>query len=277
LDVELIFLGTGGGRFVTITQKRWTGGIRITAGKLHMHLDPGPGALVHSIGLGLNPQRLGAVLVSHSHPDHYTDAEVMVEAMTAGMLKKRGVLVGTHSVLVGNEVCGPAISNYHKRMPKEVIETRPGQTFKIESINVSTVMARHTDPDTVGFKFALPEVGDIGYTSDTELFEGINRLYQGTRVLILCTMRPRGMPWKGHMSTEDAVQILSEVKPEVAILTHFGAKMIFAGPQVEAKFVEQQTGIPVIAAIDGMRVRVGKKIHFLTAKGEQKGLAEFLR
>jgi len=85
------------------------------------------------------------------------------------------------------------------------------------------------------------------------------------------------MPWKGHMSTEDAVQILSEVKPEVAILTHFGAKMIFAGPQVEAKFVEQQTGIPVIAAIDGMRVRVGKKIHFLTAKGEQKGLAEFLR
>jgi len=277
LDAELIFLGTGGGRFVTITQKRWTGGIRIVAGNLHMHLDPGPGALVHSIGAGLNPQRLGAVLVSHCHPDHYNDAEVMVEAMTGGMLKKRGVLVGTHSVLVGNEVCGPAISSYHKRMPREVIEIHPEQKFRIEDVDVSAVMAKHTDPDAVGFRFALPEVGDVGYTSDTELFEGVSKLYQGARALILCTMRPRGMPWKGHMSTEDAVKIVNEARPEIAILTHFGARMIFAGPRVEAKFVEQETGVPVIAAMDGMRVRIGEKIHFLTAKGEQKGLAEFLR
>jgi phosphoribosyl 1,2-cyclic phosphodiesterase len=242
-----------------------------------MHLDPGPGALVHSIGVGLNPQRLGAVLVSHCHPDHYTDAEVMVEAMTGGMLKKRGVLVGTHSVLVGNDVCGPAISSYHKRIPREVIEIHPEQKIRIEDVDVSAVIAKHTDPDAVGFRFALPKVGDVGYTSDTELFEGISKLYQGARVLILCAMRPRGMPWKGHMSTEDAVKIVNEARPEIAILTHFGARMIFAGPRVEAKFVEQETGVPVIAAMDGMRVRIGEKIHFLTAKGEQKGLAEFLR
>ncbi|MCJ7430619.1 hypothetical protein MUO83_05330 [Candidatus Bathyarchaeota archaeon] len=56
--LDLIFLGTGGGRFVTMTQRRRTAGIRIMGEDLNLHLDPGPGALVHSINEGLDPQRL---------------------------------------------------------------------------------------------------------------------------------------------------------------------------------------------------------------------------
>ncbi|PIX31699.1 MBL fold metallo-hydrolase, partial [Candidatus Bathyarchaeota archaeon CG_4_8_14_3_um_filter_42_8] len=55
--IEIIFLGTGGGRFATITQKRRTAGIRIISEGLNLHLDPGPGALVHSINEGLDPQK----------------------------------------------------------------------------------------------------------------------------------------------------------------------------------------------------------------------------
>jgi ribonuclease BN (tRNA processing enzyme) len=68
-EVELVFLGTGGGRFATITQKRKTGGIRFLSKSLNMHLDPGPGALIYSLERGLKPQKVMAVLVSHSHPD----------------------------------------------------------------------------------------------------------------------------------------------------------------------------------------------------------------
>jgi phosphoribosyl 1,2-cyclic phosphodiesterase len=96
---ELIFLGTGGGRFATLTQKRRTAGIRIIGKDLNLHLDPGPGALVYSISEGLDPQKLNAVFVSHCHPDHYTDAEVLIEAMTRGMTKRRGVLAAAKSVL----------------------------------------------------------------------------------------------------------------------------------------------------------------------------------
>ena len=78
--VEVIFLGTGGGRFATITQKRKTGGIRIISDTLNMHLDPGPGALIYSLNMGLNPQRIKEILVSHAHPDHYGNAEVLIEA-----------------------------------------------------------------------------------------------------------------------------------------------------------------------------------------------------
>ena len=89
-QLELIFLGTGGGRFTTITQKWRTAGIRILSEEVNIHLDPGPGALIHSLNMGLNPQKIRAILVSHSHPDHYTDAEVLIEAMTQGTTKRRG-------------------------------------------------------------------------------------------------------------------------------------------------------------------------------------------
>ncbi|MFZ0966093.1 MAG: MBL fold metallo-hydrolase, partial [Candidatus Bathyarchaeia archaeon] len=111
--IEIIFLGTGGGRFATITQKRRTAGIRIISEGLNLHLDPGPGALVHSINEGLDPQKLNAVIVSHCHPDHYTDAEVLIEAMTRGMTRKRGVLVASKSVLSGTDICEASISKYH--------------------------------------------------------------------------------------------------------------------------------------------------------------------
>jgi len=99
-EIEITLLGTGGGRFATITQKRRTAGIRIISENLNFHLDPGPGALVYSINEGLNPQKLNAVFVSHCHPDDYTNAEVLIEAMTKGTTKKRGVLVASRSMAV---------------------------------------------------------------------------------------------------------------------------------------------------------------------------------
>jgi len=243
--------------------------------KLHMHLDPGPGALVHSIEQGLDPMKINALLVSHAHPDHYTDAEVLIEAMTRGTTKKRGFLVGSHSVLFGNEACEAAVSKYHQTMPETVVEAKVDQRFSLEEVKITATKSIHSDPDTVGFKIEFPSIGGVGYTSDTQLFEGISKYYEGVRLLILCTMRPRNAPWKYHMSTEDAVKITQEVKPEMAVITHFGVKMIFSNPSREAEFIEQQTGIRTLAAVDGMRVKVGKEIQVSVGGKLQKGLYEF--
>jgi phosphoribosyl 1,2-cyclic phosphodiesterase len=275
-EVELVFLGTGGGRFATITQKRRTGGIRFLSKSLNMHLDPGPGALIYSINMGLDPQKITAVLVSHCHPDHYTNAEILIEAMTQGMLKKRGTIAAPHSVLLGNNECGPSISKYHQQMPEKVIEVKPGVAFKLGDTKVTATEARHTDPDNVGFRLETPDVGDIGYTSDTEFFEGIGKAYKGVRLLLLCVMRPSGKPWKGHMTPDDAIKIVEEARPEMAVATHFGMKMIFSGPYSEAKLIEKKTGVPTLAASDGMRIRVGEEIQVERAGRKQRGLEEFL-
>jgi len=276
MKVEITLLGTGGGRFATITQKRRTAGIRIITESLNLHLDPGPGALVHSINMGLDPQKLTAVFVSHCHPDHYTDAEVLIEAMTRGMTRKRGILAAAKSVLAGNEVCEPSISKYHQQMPEQKFEAVHGLEFRVADLNVLVTEARHTDPDTVGFRFETKEFGDFAYTSDTEYFEGIGKYYKGVRLLLLCVMRPSGKPWKGHMTTEDAIKIIEETSPEKAVLTHFGMQMIFKGPAREARFIEEKTGVPTIAATDGMRISFGENIT-TQVKGvkAQQGLNKF--
>jgi len=274
---ELVFLGTGGGRFATITQKRRTGGIRILSENLNVHLDPGPGALIYSLNMGLDPQKVRAVLVSHAHPDHSNDAEILVEAMTSGMTKKRGVLAASHSVLLGNEVCEPSISRYHQQMPEKVIEAKPGIAFKVNDVKILATEARHSDPDAVGFRLETREAGDIAYTSDTEFFEGIGKFYKGVRLLILCTMRPSGEPWKGHMTTDDAIRILEEARPETAVITHFGMKMIFGGPNREAELIQHKTGVPTIAALDEMRLNINEEIRIQKPSRKQRGLEDFLK
>jgi phosphoribosyl 1,2-cyclic phosphodiesterase len=272
---DIIFLGTGGGRFATITQKRRTAGIRILGENLNLHLDPGPGALVYSINEGLNPQKLNAIFVSHCHPDHYTDAEILIEAMTRGMTRKRGVLVAPRSVLNGSDTCETSISKYHQQMPEQKIESAPKMKFQIENINVLVTEARHTDPDTVGFRFETQEFGDFAYTSDTEYFEGISKYYEGVRLLLLCVMRPAGKPWKGHMTTDDAIKIVEATHPEQAVLTHLGMQMIFKGPASEAKLIEEKTGVPTVAALDGMQILFAETINIQTSRKTQQGLNKF--
>jgi len=276
-ELELVFLGTGGGRFATITQKRRTGGMRFLSKTLNMHLDPGPGALIYSLAAGLKPQKIRAVLVSHSHPDHYTNAEILIEAMTRGMLKRRGTVAAPHSVLFGNEESGPVISRYHQRMAEKLIEVKPGVVFHVNDTRIMATEAKHSDPDTVGFRFENPEVGDIGYTSDTEYFEGVGKAYEGVRLLILCVMRPAGNPWMGHMTPEDAIKIVEEVRPEMVVATHFGMKMIFSVPNRQVKLMEEKTGVRTLAAFDGLHLQVGEKIRVKRTRRKQCGLEEFLK
>jgi phosphoribosyl 1,2-cyclic phosphodiesterase len=275
--VELVFLGTGGGRFVTITQKRRTGGFRLISKSLNLHVDPGPGALIYSLEAGLNPQKLKTVLVSHRHPDHYANAEILVEAMTRGMLKKRGTLAAPPNILNGNTETGPAISTYHQNMIGNVITLKPGANFEVAKTRIFSTATRHTDPETVGFRFEIPEVGAIGYTADTEYFEGIEKEYRGVRILILSVMRPSGSPWIGHMTPKEAAKIVDAVKPELALATHFGMKMIFSGPAYEIKMIEDTTGVRTVAAFDGMKLQIGEKITVGKTKRNNQGIENFLK
>ena len=275
--LELIFLGSGGGRFATITQKRRTGGIRILSKSINIHLDPGPGALIYSIDSGLNPQKLKGILISHRHPDHYSDAEILVEAMTQGMLKKRGIVAAPSNILSGTIETGPAISKYHQNMTKDVITVKPGVDFNIGNVKILSTETRHSDPETVGFRLDIPKVGAIGYTADTEYFEGIEESFKGVRILILSIMRPSGSPWRGHMTPKEAAKIIDDVKPEIAIGTHFGMKMIFSGPSHELKIIENLTGIPVIAAFDGMKLQISDNIKIGKTRRNQKEIEDFLK
>ncbi|MBN2014581.1 MAG: MBL fold metallo-hydrolase [Candidatus Altiarchaeota archaeon] len=242
---SLTFLGTGGGRFVLLSQRRYSGGIWLDFGTKIL-LDPGPGALVRAHQFKKKPQELDAVLVSHKHLDHYNDAEVMIEAMTYGTKKKKGILAINKNAL-------EYISEYHQKAVT-VIVPKPGEVFTVENIKVKA-LPTFKHEEGIGFRF-ITEAGVLTYSSDTGYSEKLIYGYKDSKILLLNVIFPRTKALESHLNTEDAARIIGDVKPELAIIQHFGTAMLNAGPEKEAAFIEEKTGVKTMAARDGMTVDV---------------------
>lgn len=253
--MKISFLGTGGGRFATISQRRMTGGFRIDDfdGR-NFHIDPGPGALVRSYQFGLSPVALDGVFISHAHTDHYTDGEVLIEAMTRGMTKENGLIMGSRSVFDGYKTWGPAISKYHTGKSQKLL-LAPNKTKIIDNIKIKGTKTIHGDPTCVGFQMKSKDL-TVSYTSDTSYFEKLYKYHKGADVLIASVIRPGNQSIKGHMCTGDFKNLINEVKPKIAIMTHFGFKMLNEDPEKEAKLIHDETLIPTIAAFDGMKIDI---------------------
>ncbi len=241
--------------FATITQRRMTGGLRIDGmdGK-NIHIDPGPGALVRTYQFGLNPLKLDAVMVSHSHTDHYTDAEVLIEAMTRGMTRKKGAVIGSKSVIEGYKRWGPCISKYHLSKP-DVSILGVNETSKVGKIKIKGTKTVHGDPTAVGFNLKIKNFS-LSYTTDTEYFDDLHKYHSGADVLIASVIRPKGEKIRGHMSTYDFAKLVEEISPKFAIMTHLGMKMLVNDAKKEANLVKEQTGVNTVAAYDGMKVNL---------------------
>lgn len=255
---KIIFLGTAGGRFATIYQTRATGGIYISdTGNLH--IDPGPGALLQMHKHGMDPTETDCILISHCHPDHYSDAEILIEAMTRGGTQKKGMVVGSKSVMDGAGEFGPTISKYHRGLPSVIRTVIPGDKFSVKGIKITATPCLHSDSTTVGFVIETKD-GIISYISDTSYWDKLHEAHHGSRILILSVTRPLHARIPYHLSTEDAAEIVKEVQPEMAVLTHLGLKFIKDGPDLQAYWTYKETGIKTIAAEDGMVIEMNKSI-----------------
>jgi len=252
---ELVFLGTGGGRFATFLQPRATGGMYLRDG-VNIHVDPGPGASWQMRRFKLDPTRTNGILVSHCHPDHYAEAENLIEGMCRGGMEKTGTVAGAESVFATTQNVGPAISPYHLAKPDRVVPMGVGDTLDIGGVKVRATPANHSDPSTVGFLLKTSQ-GDVGYVADTALSHDVIRANMGARVLVVPMTRPRGARIPHHLCTEDAAELIAGVDPELAVLNHLGMKVINGSPEDEAKWITDEIGVRTVAGRDGMMVDVG--------------------
>jgi len=250
---RVTFLGTAGGRFVVITQLRASGGFILEMEGEMLHIDPGPGALVRAKQYGVNLQKLTGVLCTHAHPDHYTDLEYVIEAITSGARKRKGILVTDKPVVEGTRDNWPVVSKYHQKALERVVVLEPGEKTRIGSIEITATETRHREPDNIGFVFRGKE-GSIGYTSDGEYFPGMEKYFKDVDCLIANVLRPRKETWPEHMNSRQAVELLSKARPKMAILSAFGMLMLRAGPEKEVAWIEKQSGVKTLAARDGMTV-----------------------
>lgn len=253
--MKITFLGSGGGRFSAISQRRMTGGFRIdNIGGKNYHVDPGPGALVRTYQFGFDPRNLSGIFVSHSHTDHYNDAEILIEAMTRGMTKNSGTIIGSQSVLEGFERWGPCISSYHQSK-SDVQVLRPGEVREIDAFSIRGTKTEHGDPAGVGFQIDYNGF-KLSYTSDTGYFDELPDYHEDADILIASVLRPGNKSIPGHMCLKNFVDLINQVRPKVAVMTHLGLKMPPNTSISEAKRITKQTGVKTLAAFDGMSFNV---------------------
>ena len=256
--VEIVFLGTGGGRFNLIAQRRGTGGFRIN-GLINFHVDPGPGALIACKKFRQDPRKVDVLVVSHNHVDHTTDSGAMVEAMTLHHWKPKGMAIGSKSAMQGDSHGDRGISHYHLKRLQSAQIAIPGKAITLhkDGKKAKLIPTRTQHEDKTGIGFVLEMEGKrIGYTSDTEYFEGISAQYKGCDALIINNLKREKDGVPGHLSSLDTIRILREAKPKAAYLTHMGLTLLKYGPEKEARRIEKESGVRTVAAKDGMRVTV---------------------
>ncbi len=270
MQQKIIFLGTGGARFVVAKQFRATGGIILQYGKDQIHIDPGPGALVRARQFDVDIEKNTAILVSHDHLDHCNDINAVIDAMTKGGIIKKGVLIGNKTIIKGTKDSYPYLTTFHRKCLSKVVIAEPGKKIKLNDVTIIPTKAKHDAPDTVGFKIMAPKF-TLGYTSDTDWFRGIEKEYKGCDIMIIDNVRCFGKKYKGHFSSAETVKLLQKVKPKLAIIQHFGMTMLRANPIYEAREIQKQSKVQTIAAVDGMHV---DPISY-SAKSGQKTLTNY--
>jgi phosphoribosyl 1,2-cyclic phosphodiesterase len=109
--------------------------------------------------------------------------------------------------------------------------------------------------DTFGMHF-VHEGLRVSYLPCGRYFEGLADDYAAAKpdVLILNVLRFRDGMDVDHLAFDDARRVIERVHPSVAILQHFGTKMLEAGPEALAQQLEDELSLRVIAAYDGLQV-----------------------
>ncbi|MGH7756936.1 MAG: MBL fold metallo-hydrolase [Vulcanimicrobiaceae bacterium] len=216
-----------------------------------IHLDPGPGALVRALSAipPCVPGELDAVALSHKHLDHASDVNVMVEAMTAGGFRRRGALLAPRDAFEGEHVIFPYVVKFVDT--QHITEASSGP-YRVNDVEIRTSLPHDHGVETYGLHFRYQAV-TLSYLPCTRYFDGLIADYRSHApdVLIVNVLRYRDAMDVPHLTFDEARAIIAGVRPRVAVMTHFGTKMLERDPDRLARELEDELGLRVLAARDG--------------------------
>ena len=244
MSVTVRFVGSGdsfgsGGRFQTC--------IVVDAPGVRFAIDFGASSLIALARLGIAPNSLDAVLLTHLHGDHcggvpFLLMDAMLGSRREGALTVAGPLGTTAHVARLQEALFPGSHVMTPRFPLTYTELPERVATRVLDLRVTPEPARHV-PETRPTALRVEVAGrTIAYTGDTEWTDDVARVAAGADLLIAeCYFY--GKPVKNHMTYAAVADGVRAAGARRVILTHMSNEML-----------AHRADVPEECAEDGMVV-----------------------
>jgi ribonuclease BN (tRNA processing enzyme) len=129
---------------------------------------------------------------------------------------------------------------------------KDAKNAKVPDEEPTTKTQRHEDDSERSSVTGPRSSLTVSYIADTRYFPELAEHYRAD-VVIMNVVRPTQSNLD-HLHAPDAEELVKAIRPKLAVLSHFGMRMLAAKPWVIAREMSERTGSKVVAATDGMLI-----------------------
>lgn len=208
-------------------------------------LDCGPSVLAGMKALGLSPDSVDVVVISHLHGDHFGGVPFLLLELDIVRRRIRELVIAgpvgiRERVSQAMELFFPGTPL--KLLPVRYVELDPRVGTAIGSVTLTGFPVVHV-PETKPLALRLEADGRVlAYSGDTEWTDELLAVADGAAVF-LCECSTRDLEVPGHLSAETIAAKRGLLRCERVVLIHMGDAVLSASPPAGCEL-----------ARDGMRV-----------------------
>lgn len=244
-----MFLGTSGDNIVTALQKRSSAGIVIKIGGKQIHIDPGPSAVNKSLSHDIQPKDTDIIICSSWYFSLSGAINSLINSMTHGGFGKKGILlipeIDTNKTTLTNEM-----RSFVER--EEILTNKKYMSFG--HIDIEAISSSHSSNKNFGIKIRSKEY-TLGYTGISSYSKEFASKFDDSSILILTCKNTIDIEEKGFLNIENVKEFISRVRPQLALITGFGEKVLEKELLQLARDIQKSTGISTICATDGLFIK----------------------